>query len=245
MKIIPYKKGAKLAELLQDVKVKMSFASVSEDGESVKQLHEWVQCRDFLGDVVLANNSDETFSVYNFVTSKEKTPINKENTTLLIKFPSIALKNIFLENYKDILHVYEYGNGTALTEVIKTNRPTVLLVKADAFWQSRMFLISFYTYLIKVCSYKYIYAGNWKGEIRGKGTNEANYYNRTERFWDKIFFQLKEIASVSSSPSGWNKLESMSPHAVHDQSGFVSLASFSMMYKGLNVYSAKIVEMCE
>lgn len=232
-----------LSEISQSLNVTFSFALFDEATGVAKRLHEWCKCRDFLGDSIFANKYGTHFELYYFVTNKERVPIHPDSTQLLLKFPTADSKNTFLKNVKEILHPYEESIGLRKTVVVRFKDKAVneLLVIADKFWQQKIFTISLYSFLIKVCSYKYTVSTEWFKELTARTKTETWYIRGKQKEFDQLMLNLNDIAASSALISGWEDEETKNTGTIHNSSGFSTLF-MNHQYSANNKFTQKFKE---
>lgn len=210
MEIKQARQDAPLNENPQDISIKFSFCTL--DDSSVTRLHEFVKCRDFLGDVVMANKAGISSTIYGFRVTPEELKVNPDKTQLILKFPKVNYKK-FLSNYTK-LHEIEEKNGFELTKVIAVDDEHIVVI-GDKWWQQSIFGISLYTYLLKVFS---IPSKKDIWESLGKrAIVEASYYKNTKHILFDVFNILHKLDL--SDPTGNNYTEI---RQIHNYSGFVS-----------------------
>jgi hypothetical protein len=224
-----------LAEIAQTVNTKFSFAKVNEDG-TVDRLHEWIKCRDFLGDVLLSDKYQKDFEVYGFRASRVK---RGDKLEFVVKFPDEKVQENFLNNYSKILHPIEEKHGLKLTDVkfFKNLKEHTVLITADEWWTKAIPLISLYSYLIKVCCYAYTNPTDWM-ESLPSGV-EGNYISGDSRkkLIEKLLSNLRFVFSDFPTLSGWADEQNMDTRLIHNSSGFYTL--FMNTCFPNNTYSAK------
>lgn len=120
------------------------FAFATVDGDTVYQMHNWIKCRDFLNDTIVwsANKDKSNSSIYGY---SYKGPIEEE-TTFVLKDSTELLDNIKLLN------------SMLPPEIKKSKVKNIdgqhILIIGDPFWQKNTVNLSWYTYLIRMFTYK-------------------------------------------------------------------------------------------
>lgn len=228
-----------LSEIGQTINTLFSFATINKDN-TVDRLHEWVKCRDFLGDVLFSNKYKVPFNIYHFQADRVK---RGENLEFVVKFPTDKIKENFISNYEKIIHPIEVHNGLELTSVkwFMNLKENTALITADKWWTSAIPLISLYTFLIKVCCYTYTDPTKWMTDITA-GV-EKGYIGTTERVkrLETLLANLKFVFSEFPNLSGWKEEANLDKYTIHNSSGF-----FTLFMNGLeseNMYTKKFAEL--
>jgi hypothetical protein len=225
--LLPYKNKNALNEIFQAVEVRMAFAHKSPEG--IQQLHDSVKCRDYLGDVLLAEQFEKTAAIYGFSWNGKENKIDRDRTRLLLFFPD----DLTLENFKnnqEIINKAERDLKLIQTRTYSLkDRPRVLLIEADKFWLRATVAISFYTFLLKCMSYKYQKIDNWFEEIQKYigHTTEKEYANSTAKafpyylkYFKKLVYNLPYVNGYKTNDDDWYSIVSNT----HNRSGFVHCA---------------------
>lgn len=133
-----------LNEIFQSLDIKFSF--VNKDLEEITTK---AKCRDFLIDVLLSNFYNKPVDIYGFKYDFKKDPYDLDTLSLLLTFPSVACKNIFLSRVKE-LNIIEKSIGVSTSVIYKVKGySNQLVIEADKLWQSAPYKISLYTFYIK------------------------------------------------------------------------------------------------
>lgn len=159
-----------LIEAYQQTEFKFSFAGPpNEDGVS-KQCHPWAKCRDFLPDAVRATIINKTFSIYGFAFNPDSNPtldlsimrilVYKSDLRLTdeIEFEDKMFFGInLLNHYEKIMEI----SPSILYRTKKdyNGRPVYLFI-GDGEWMRSPFLISLYTFLIRLGDKKIVFKDN-------------------------------------------------------------------------------------
>ena len=225
-----------LSEIEQSLPLRFSFAHWDEKDE-VEQLHDWVRCRDFLGDVLWANKYKNEVSIYKFKFNPKETKINPDRLEMLIKFVK-GTKNNF-KNQIHLLNTIEEKNGFAPTcfyEIDQSHR----LIVADKIWQSSVFMISLYTYLLKCICYTLKEEGNIFSGFT-LHTTEGGYYSRINPAIHQILPHLQQIANKIKYVTGFpheTELNNIS-YEIHNNCGFVNVIQYHKEIK--NNHTCEII----
>jgi len=222
MKFIPAKKTW-YSEIAQQKHITFSFCNKTiEEGEvTLKQMFDWVQCRDFLSDVLFAEENKEVVSKYEFTYDPEKQQIDRDKMRLLITFEHPNDVENFLKNIP-ILHGIEESNGIPLSKFtfVKKN---IFLVEGSKMWQNTTFSLSLYTYLIKILGYEILDGEHWFLKIKQQATNEGQYANQfIPQFEQILYLYLKKLFARPITVDGFEDKFSYVSY-IHDNGGVVSL----------------------
>jgi hypothetical protein len=226
----PNEKFNHLTEIMQAVEIKFSFATVNEDN-SVQRVHEWVKCRDFLGDVLVGHATKKEQAIYGFsYGTKDSLPIDDNNLTLLLKFPNATTRNNFMEN-TPILDTLNSNNKAQPTAIDKTDDPLILLLTSDVRWQRNIPVESFYTFILKIMGYKYTNPENWMEELKKWPTypSERNYVSNTST--ENMNMLFADALNVFPSTDITGHTKSTPLVNVHNYSGFYSICGTHVQFK--------------
>ena len=229
-KLTPFTKEGQnnLTEIFQSFELKMAFARVA--GDSVDRIHHWVKCRDFLGDVIWATDTNKKKSIYGLTYNPaEDLPIEKDSLTLLLKFPNTSMLESFLKN-QSILDTLEKNNKQPNSIFYNTDDKEILLVKASKFWQQNIPMLSFYTFILKVMCVDYENPTNWMVELpkHYPSSPENNYIQKLGKNLDILYTQCYKIFKTDFNIHGYSA--TMGIDTVHNYSGFVSTCSGQPLY---------------
>jgi hypothetical protein len=224
-KLTPFNKEGQnnLAEIFQAFELKMAFARVA--GDSIDRIHHWIKCRDFLGDIIWATDTNTKKSIYGLTYDPaEDLPIEKDSLTLLLKFPNSRMLDIFLKN-QSILDTLEKNNEQPSSIFYTTDDKNILLVKASKFWQQNIPMLSFYTFILKVMCVPYKDHSNWVVELPSinKACPETRYIQSMGKNLDILYKNCYNIFKDDHNIHGYPKNTKID--IVHNFSGFVSTCS--------------------
>ncbi|RLC75348.1 MAG: hypothetical protein DRI61_15060, partial [Chloroflexi bacterium] len=155
-KVIWFNSDTFLHEDYQRLGIQFSLASPVRDG-CVNMCHQWVLCRDFLADAVRAQVTGKKIELYGFCFDPEHNPaIDLSNTRVLVamdKNPD-QLKKYVHSGLRLIRYFERYirVRKTTLEEVdpAKSGRSAVFLFTGSYVWIRSPFMLSLYTYLIRL-----------------------------------------------------------------------------------------------
>ena len=230
-KLTPFTKEGQnnLTEIFQSLELKMAFARVA--GDSVDRIHHWVKCRDFLGDVIWATDTNTRKSIYGLTYDPaEDLPIEKDSLTLLLKFPDSKMLEIFLKN-QSILDTLEKNNEQPSSIFYTTDDKEILLVQTSKFWQQNIPMLSFYTFILKVMCVQYKDQSNWMVELPSinKSCPETAYIHKMGNNLDILYKNCYNIFKNDHNIHGYPPKTRID--FVHNYSGFVSTCSGKPLYE--------------
>lgn len=185
------------------------FSFVVPSGEEdYQELFFPVKCRDFLGDAVYVTKYGRNIPIYGF---NFKDNLDSETTMLLIQNKDKKYIDNFFNNL-DKLWEIERNNGIPLT-IVERVSDTEVLVFGDKLWQSKVWAISLYSFLLKCLTYP-----------NGAEGKELSYVRQfKEDTWKKLLASLKTLLTVKSGVTGWSNEEKIDTLKLHHYSGFVSI----------------------
>ena len=224
---------AHYVEESQFMNCSFSFAtwepSTAEEEGYYKELFSPVICRDFLGDALYADQYKKPVSIYGFTYDPtDKTIVNSSGCYIVLHFANQQQKSNFLLNFSFLQEIEERFT-TEHTQYITNGLKCILF--CPYFWTKSAWAMSLYTFMIRCLCYP-TSEGNFWDYIATTKQKEGMYIKKVNFF--KITKNLKMIAKVSDSISGYPEEENLNMSQLHHASGFVSL--FGNHIKG-NVYS--------
>jgi hypothetical protein len=144
-------KQAYLSEIGQPVGIKYAFLSTNN-----KQCHDWVKCRDFLHDALRNHISGKKDSIYGFTYDPASNPPLHLGCMRILVMADIVntdekARLEILNNGLRMIHILETHSGiTPLSKIVETNHPKVFLFEGSKDWMSSTFMISLYTFIIRL-----------------------------------------------------------------------------------------------
>ena len=159
-----------LIEAYQQTEFKFSFIGPPGENGISRQCHPWAKCRDFLPDAVRATIINKTFSIYGFNFDPIKNPILDLDIMRMLVYKS-DLKSIDKIEFEDkmffgisLLNHYEKIMEISPSILYRTkedynNKPVYLFV-GNGEWMRSPFLISLYTFLIRLGDKKIVFENN-------------------------------------------------------------------------------------
>lgn len=225
LKLIPQ---TYFAEIFQQNQFK--FAFVKEGNTTYTQQHGLVLCRDFLLDVLFAEESKKTFKIYNFAWNPNKTRIDRDRTKLVINFPNKTYITTLKANLH-LLHAFEKVNNLRPTRIITYKNSTNITVIGSAQYLRKAWALSFYTFLLKAFSIS--------DTLENLSGTESGYVSQvTISKLNFLMQNFRELLSIKGSVCGVDTFEegigqNGKDLYRHNNSGFVSV----LTNKTINSYS--------
>lgn len=158
------------------------FAWVRPEEDNLVAQHSWVKCRDFLPDAIMIHDRKEwSMQIYRFSIDKDFEP----HPLLALKFPSTKYAELWRKNISK-LHKIENDNKLDNTAIIY-DKDDVMVIKFSDFWMKHPSLISLYTFLIKIFSWRD------RDELDKAPSNEAGYIMSTQDIFNKLLKNLTKL----------------------------------------------------
>ncbi len=200
---------------------KIGFSFCNKEGNRIKQMFHWVLCRDFLNDVLVAEERDMKVERYAFTYAPNKNKIDRDKTRFLLKFYDPKDIEYLLSNLS-ILNTIEKSNKFYPT-VLRKIEKDIYLVEGSKLWLNNTFSLHLYTFLLKAMAYDYHDKDNWLGELKQRYTNEGEYASRfIPQFESIIYISLKKLFGKGISVHGYLKKDADIAF-LHDNSGILTL----------------------
>lgn len=226
-----------LAEIGQQLNTKFAFANKDEEGNYYNVMP-WVKCRDFFGDALEANQTQETKGIYGFKFDPKVQHMTTDKCRLLIKFVNEQSRDAYIKNYnhfKKELRPLTAGIGYGTIYDLSNEDDLVVLVVANPIWIATVANISWFTYVHKALSYpnldhtqtffqnmlnhQYDWT-DWEGNVQQKNTNERNYMNSA---YPNVLTFLKNIRTLSKFKYCHGYSTPVDISQVHNNAGFVAV----------------------
>lgn len=225
-----------LAEIYQ--KTGMQFAFVSSPKEGTKQCHKLVKCRDFLHDAVASYISGKERSIYSFHYTKDDPPIDMAKMRMLVTIAGNNKKEDkevkdWMKSGLNVLNHFEEVAGLQRSKLYKVDddkRKNMWLFIGSSVWMKTPYLISLYTFLIRLGSKKI----EFKTEeellvaLKNIADNDQDYprdndtqYLKT--MWNKIHIILRNRKKLFGTKIDDIYTSNVTTNSLHNQSGILSL----------------------
>ena len=202
-----FNSGKSVSEIYQQVNVQFAFLTSPKEGD--RQCHDFIKCRDFLHDAVKAHLNKNKWQIYGFVYEHGKNPpVCMEAMNMLVRMPGgkskeKAFRNL-IKNSMKLLYHYEdmmKVERSLVTDDYDAQGNPVAIFKGDSIWMKSPFLVSAYTYLIRMGDKELKFKNNtalvklYKEELAkrqkaGKMDNDMIYL---KDIWNKLDIVLKNV----------------------------------------------------
>jgi hypothetical protein len=240
VKVDFWKSDGHLSEIYQSTGFKYAFLSSKVDG--YKQCHPWVKCRDFLNDAVRNQITKRNDNIYGFFyTPGTNPPIDLKAMRMLVKCdPDIkkqeenASKNILqmMLSALAIIHCVErYGEVKPISRLYTaTENSDVYLFFGAADWVMSPFMVSLYSFLIRLGAKKIVFANREDLDTALKklseqpvqhGDNDISYLKVVYPYIHNIVRERKKLGYLKED--GSNLFEKEHINNFHSYTGIVSL----------------------
>lgn len=147
-----------LCEIMQPTGILFAFLSSKDNG--YKQCHTWIKCRDFLQDAVRNHITGNNESIYGFsYDPKTDPPIDMDRMRMLVTRKLSAKKEGASEELREIIksalsiihRVEKHGKIKPLTKLyLASGKDDVYIFMGSKDWMDSSFMISLYTFLIRL-----------------------------------------------------------------------------------------------
>ena len=256
-----FKHPKSLSEIYQQTG--MIFTFVTEPKGGHKACHEWAKCRDFLHDAVRSQLTGNSCSIFGFQFDPKTNPhIDTRKMRMLVS--KHGLKKDEIPAFRDkmvsalaLINHFEKMAKISLTNLQEVNakgssKGAVFLFTGPRMWMSSPFLVSMYTFLLRLGDkeLKFKNAGELKKELKAlhekskKGRlqdNDASYLGAS---WNKMHEIIKNRAKLFPKKNGVHDIywKTFSISSFHNNAGIRSLALGSTPDVDLNKRVKEIVK---
>ena len=256
-----FKNSRNLNEIYQQTGTMFAFASLQSEG--ITQCHEWVKCRDFLPDVVKSQITGKAWPIYGFAFDPKKNPnIDFDKIRMLVSKNSVLKqdKNFErkIESSLKLLNHFEDMIKEDRTEVVRVdesgqkNYKSVFLFSGPSMWLESPFLVSMYTFLIRLGDKELEFENQSElekeleklADLHKDGKlvdNDAGYLRNS---WNKLELVMKNYSDLFKIKNNIHDVYSNEEYSIssfHNSSGFNSLAKCYTMDTSLNTRMKKLI----
>ena len=229
-----------LAEIPQTLPMRMAICKKNRAG-LFTNVHPFVQCRDFMGDVLWANQQKNDVSIYGFsYNGKTKAQLPVKSFHIAIKFPEQENLQNFIKNYSIFGTKIENQYGLSLYTDILVDFPKSLLVvlEVPTYWKQSIHNLSLLTFIYKCFGYKLDTTKpftetvlstvgetiDWDGTKSTCPSVESRYMIDVVGHWSKLLTSVRDMIAdtVSGHPAN------TSTNTVHNRSGFVTNVKYEI-----------------
>jgi hypothetical protein len=218
-----------LAEIGQTLNTRFAFVSVV-DGVATNQMP-FVKCRDFFGDVLLAEQTGKTQGIYGFSWNPKKQKLDKEKTRLAIQFVNTESKTAFIKNFKHYRKMLQdASNGISYGVVSDIKGTDLVVVSASKLWMRSVASISWFTYALKVLSYPTLsietdfFNALSNLKYNNNKAQEVGYYNEAKKSLHIFLAQHKKLTNKLQYVHGYGTTKSID--VVHNSAGFKAVCGY-------------------
>jgi hypothetical protein len=262
-KIDWFDKGSNgLNEIYQQTGMVFSFLSSPKTGS--KQCHEWVKCRDYLHDAVRTTITGNNSAIYGFRFNKGENPdVDLRKMRMLVSknnLTSKAAEDKFRKKSKHgllMLNHFEKQAKVALSKMVEVDatgskKKVVFLYTGSVMWMKSPFLVSMYTFLIRLGDkeLKFNNSAELKNEMkrlvdeqkksRTKHDNDVTYLGQ---MWNRLHNIIKYRKELFPMEKGVHNIyfRNTSIGTFHNNGGILSLANGNTPDPELNNLVKKII----
>lgn len=218
-----------LAEIGQTLNTRFAFVQVV--GDVATNQMPFVKCRDFFGDVLLAEQTGKTQGIYGFSWNPKKQKLDKEKTRLAIQFIDAESKTAFIKNFKHYRKMLQdASNGINYGVVSDIKDTNIVIVSASKLWMRSVASISWFTYVLKVLSYPTLsietdfFNALVNLKYKNNKAQEMGYYNEAKKSLHIFLAQHKKLTSKLQYVHGYPNEQSID--VVHNSSGFKAICGY-------------------
>lgn len=212
------------AEIYQDSDLKFAFAV--EDDKSIRQVHDFIKCRDFFNEALVASQIGcASPPIYGFEYPAEKYPVDLEVTRMILKGDNftLLLKNLkLLNDYEATIREEE---PIEFTNIQKLPGSDHYYLTSSSRWVRSTVMISLYTHIIR-CLYQYEHAAenflDFMEKCANQEGNAAKYQKSINKIdMDMLIKYAKVVFPDGTLPHpGMSSIERVGN--VHNNGGIVS-----------------------
>lgn len=240
-----FKTPKTLSEIYQQTGMIFSFISSPENGS--KMCHGWVKCRDFLHDAVLSQLTNSSCSIYGFTFNPDINPIiDIRRMRMIVSKDGLKVDDVdkfrtkMQSGLKLVNHFEQYAR-VSLSKLQElnpkgSNKESVFLFIGPRMWMTSPFLISMYSFLIRLGDkniefetvedlknqFKFLYDKYIDGKLTD---NDANYLGSN---WDKMHLIIKNRTKLFPKKNGMHDIfyAGFRTESFHNSGGIRSLSLF-------------------
>jgi len=220
-----------MSEIYQSVSIEFAFAKIEEEEKkTVRQLHPFIKCRDFLGDALYATIHNAPFGVYGFSFDGTKEKVDRSKMTLLIRYSNKEAITNHLPTMNELEKAVKWKR-TKLTDLKhSTSKGHYFLAVSSGCWMRSTSLISLYTLLWRLAAKK----RKDKETLKDFLTRCSSVGDNDGRYLNSVFANAKKLGSKDPLltimrrskkifTDCCKKYPSDEKYGIHDNNGIVSL----------------------
>jgi len=254
--IIWFGKNNNLNEIYQEIDMKFSF--VNEIDGKLHQCHQWVKCRDFLHDAVRTTITGKKSSIYGFTFDIGENPlVDLENMNILVAYKDAKfwpLVRAQLSRGLRLINQIEANVGEELSVITKVqaNKGSyynhVWVIKGPKMWMSSPFLVSLYTFLIRLGAQKFkvgkcleeTIKNIDKYKVTAKECHDINYLNDTLKYIVSTVKCRKSFSFYNPDGISDTYYRALDINNFHNRAGIVSLCKCNTPFDNVNKAFGKL-----
>lgn len=245
---------AQLCEIYQIVGLR--FAFVQKTAAGFKQCHPFAKCRDFLHDAVRCTITNTNMSLYSFKFGPSNPQVDLKLMRMLVigdTTTKAADWDDMMEHSLKLLHHYEAMVGKSKSTLVKIADPLVKsprwLFIGPAFWMKTPYLVSMYTFLIRLGHKRIKFEDNdslvkqLDAISKSPSVTNDNDLKYLKSCWNKLDFVIKNRKTLFGTKfDPFYSKPGISIGRFHDASGIVSLCKGMTANTELNT---KFIQLCK
>lgn len=269
IKIKRFTKGSNsLNEIYQKSGIYFSYCTSAKNGRA--QCHEWVKCRDYLNDVIRTALTGWDTKIYGFSYSKENNPMpDLTKMRMLVTKQGMSNAEEVTAFRKKIRHAlmmvnhFEKMAKLSLSKVWEVDlegysgkKKPVFMFYGSGIWLKSPFLVSMYTYLIRLGDKEFEFKDNkeLKKRMEALGAKfkkgEASVYKDVDakyaaELWNRLELIMKHRKVLfPAKERGFHELyfNSLDINTFHNQTGIVSLVREESASRKANIAFMEVVK---
>jgi len=269
-KVLAFKNPKSLAEIYQATGIFFSFVSSPKSETGRMQCHEWVKCRDFMPDAARAMLTKGSCSIWSFTYKYGKNPaIDMKKMRMLVTKKGMksakeaAAFRKKMEHGLIMVNHYEKMAKISLTKMyecdhegMKGKHDSVFMFYGSGIWMKSPFLISMYTFLLRLGDKELTFKTNadlkkalkkvnddYKaGKFRTSqgNDNDGNYIGAS---WDKLDLIMKNRKKLFPEKKGFHDIYfgDYTISQFHNNTGVLSLVRASTPDTKLNARMKEVI----
>lgn len=242
--VVWFENSRSLSEIYQQTG--FCFAFVSPPRTGLKMCHEWVKCRDFLQDAVRSTLTGNSCSIYGFSFDPAvNPPVDLKKMRILVS--KHGLKDEDLPEFRNkiraglsLVNHFEKQAKVSLSKLQEmptkgSDKKVVWMFTGPAMWVKSPFLVSMYTYLIRLGDkeLKFKNAPQLKKALKeltlskDRTTSVDNDVKYLKEMWQKLHIIIKHRKELFVEEGGFDRvyyLEKYGISAFHNNGGILSLS---------------------
>ena len=260
IKIDWFKKPKSLSEIYQQTG--MCFAFVTSPSEGRRVCHEWVKCRDFLHDAVRVQLTKKPCVVFGFTfNTGVNPPIDLKKMRMLVTKHDMNANGIDsfrhkMANALELVNHFEKVAKVSLTKLEEVDasgsgKPAVFLFTGSSMWMSSPFLVSMYTFLIRLGDKELVFKTakdlkekfknlNDRSKAGELNDNDASYLGVS---WDKMHDIITKRDTLFQKKDGFHDVyfKEFDINSFHNSAGLYNLSRATTMDVELNKKMKEII----